>query len=413
MKAMPDDSIILCASSVDDLTIAGTAVGGNGNSDLYAARMQPDGSFDWALGLGGLDTEFCVSIDANPTGRVAIAGMYFGVGIIDGTALPDVGNDIAMFATIVDMDDGSIETLQSGHAPPDTATFQVQGPVAINGSDDILAAGTFQVEGVFAGNMYTSNGGQDILFSRSDFDDSGQIQIGGNGDEFARGVVFSLGGVYLSGHFDQTLELGGTIPAVDGIEAFFSRTDEFAQSVSWTTISDAAGNETVMWSDVDAAGNLYVAGSFTQDVHLQGLATTESAVELEDVWIAKIASNGTPQWLRAFGGLGPDQPRTLAVSDDGEVVVTGEFSASIDFGGDELTLIGGERDAFVVKLDTDGQHLWSHAGGGEAIDRGLGVEILSDGTVFAAFSVFDDADFGLGTIAVPGDNQSVLIKYAP
>jgi hypothetical protein len=42
------------------------------------------------------------------------------------------------------------------------------------------------------------------------------------------------------------------------------------------------------------------------------------------------------------------------------LIVTGDFDTSIDFGGGLLTS-NGDRDAFVLKLDPTGSHVWSLA----------------------------------------------------
>lgn len=51
--------------------------------------------------------------------------------------------------------------------------------------------------------------------------------------------------------------------------------------------------------------------------------------------------------------------------------MTGSFADTIDFGGGELSGVGGQL--FVAKLASDGTHLWSHAFGGDLSDVGTRV----------------------------------------
>jgi len=69
---------------------------------------------------------------------------------------------------------------------------------------------------------------------------------------------------------------------------------------------------------------------------------------------------GAPLWGRAFGDTAVSHGRTIAVDDDGSLLVAGIVSADFSFGGAELAHME-SWDAVVGKLDGDGGHLWSVA----------------------------------------------------
>jgi hypothetical protein len=48
----------------------------------------------------------------------------------------------------------------------------------------------------------------------------------------------------------------------------------------------------------------------------------------------------------------------VAVDGAGNVLLTGDFDGTVDFGGGPLTSAGSD-DIFVAKLDAQGNHLWS------------------------------------------------------
>src|SRR5204862_6501119 len=61
--------------------------------------------------------------------------------------------------------------------------------------------------------------------------------------------------------------------------------------------------------------------------------------------------------------------RSVAVDSDGQVLVAGQFSGQIDFGGGALTSAGGPYDIFVTKLSSaTGRHIWSQRFGGIGSD---------------------------------------------
>jgi hypothetical protein len=118
-------------------------------------------------------------------------------------------------------------------------------------------------------------------------------------------------------------------------------------------------------------------------------------------------------WTRSFGGAGPDMPRDIAVGRNGEIALSGEFQGQATFGGDTFTAVGG-LDSFVAKYTGDGAHVWSHAAGSAAVDRGLGIAIDATGAVYDAISFHGTIDLGGGAVTAAGtDYGAVLVKYSP
>jgi hypothetical protein len=412
MHAMPDGSVYLCLTSRDALTIAGVPIGGDGDPNVAIVRMLEDGSFDWAVGHGGPEIEFCISLSVNAEDEIALAGFYTGVGEYDGQPLPDAGADFARYFAIIDTADKSTLHLETAVIPnPGSSTSAQSGPVAMNAGDDLMFAVSHAATLEYAGGQVPVTEGVDLLYGRFDGMNASQLETADVGDEWARGVVLGAGGAYLTGDFSGEVTFGGDVrTAFAGYDAFIVRGSESMDSISWIVTTTAAGDERPTWSDSDGAGNLYVAGEFTVEMGFSE-AETEAAVEQEDIWLAKIDPTGDVVWLRTFGGLGEDRPRSVAVTDAGDVAMSGEFANAIDL-GDGVHTTHGDIDAFVAKFDADGELVWSNAGGGAGIDRGLGVEFAPDGSVYVAFSYFDDADFGGGVLPTD-DIGCVIVKYAP
>ena len=105
----------------------------------------------------------------------------------------------------------------------------------------------------------------------------------------------------------------------------------------------------------DAAGNLYVTGSFTGQAQFgeDAASTTLRAVGSSDIFLAKYAPDGELLWVIGMGGTGSDIGSDVEVDAAGNVFVTGRFSNSVDFdpgAGSTLLTSNGGSDAFVAQL---------------------------------------------------------------
>ncbi|MCB2377984.1 T9SS type A sorting domain-containing protein [Hymenobacter sp. BT635] len=138
----------------------------------------------------------------------------------------------------------------------------------------------------------------------------------------------------------------------------------FGQSPTWHRAA-AVVPATRSWSRVDATaadgqGFVYLAGSFSGTIQLDGTTLTSSAQA--DVFIAKWNSTtNTFVWAQRAGGRGNDNVRALAVQGS-SVYVGGSFDTGrAGFGSDSLDWAGG-KDGFVCKLTdagTNASFAWS------------------------------------------------------
>ncbi len=104
---------------------------------------------------------------------------------------------------------------------------------------------------------------------------------------------------------------------------------------------------------------------------------------LRDAWIIKLSSNGTVQWQRTYGGSANDLALSVRQTADGGYIFAG-WTASDD--GD-ISLNQGDEDCWIVKLDTNGNIEWQKTLGGADEDHFTSVIQTADGGYLAAGSV--------------------------
>ncbi|GAB4404907.1 MAG: hypothetical protein OHK0039_05480 [Bacteroidia bacterium] len=117
------------------------------------------------------------------------------------------------------------------------------------------------------------------------------------------------------------------------------------------------------------------------------------------------------EWARAWGGTEEDQALAIAVGDSGQVYTTGGFRGTADAdpgaGSSPLTSAGA-YDAFVQKLDAQGNFLWAKAYGGTSDDFGTAIALDDSGHVYVLgfFSGTVDVDPGPGVSALTSTGGS-------
>lgn len=132
--------------------------------------------------------------------------------------------------------------------------------------------------------------------------------------------------------------------------------------------------------------------------------------------VAKYAPDGRLLWARTFEvtpGSSPDFLQAfataLAVDREGNIVLAGSQTGTIDFGGGLLP-----SGAFLVKLDREGGHVWSrHFPSDVARPTYRAEKLLTDreGNIGLAATVVATMDFGGGPITVRG--QPVFVRFTP
>ncbi|HET6993479.1 MAG TPA: SBBP repeat-containing protein, partial [Chitinophagaceae bacterium] len=110
-----------------------------------------------------------------------------------------------------------------------------------------------------------------------------------------------------------------------------------------------------------------------------------------DAWLLKLNSAGEKQWSKTYGGSGDDRAASVIVTSDGFLEVTG-YTYSHD--GDVTNNHGGPgSDLWVMKLNQNGELVWSKAFGGSFNEAGRTIVATPDGgSAIAGFATSVDGD---------------------
>ncbi|HKN54868.1 MAG TPA: SBBP repeat-containing protein, partial [Amycolatopsis sp.] len=221
------------------------------------------------------------------------------------------------------------------------------------------------------------------------------------------------GNVVVAGSFEGTVNFGTGPMTSSGFKDVFVAKYSAAGVPLWAkSYGEPNDDEEALGVAMDGSGNVIVTGYFKQTVNFGTGPLTAAGTYLGDVFVAKYSASGAPLWVKQVGSTGFDKGTAVAVDSASNVLVTGYFNGTVNFGLGTVTSAGGP-DAFVVKYTPQGAPLWAKRLGGSGYDVGHGIAVDGGGNVTVTGAFQNTADSGTGLLTSAGDNDVFLAKYSP
>ncbi|WP_437757085.1 hypothetical protein [Sorangium sp. So ce1389] len=241
----------------------------------------------------------------------------------------------------------------------------------------------------------------------ADGDHVWSARIGADSDQYADHVaVDAAGNVVVAGFFMGRISLcGASLTSAEQADSYIAKFDP-AGNCLWSKQFGYTETHNVA---LDASGSVVLAGSFgyysTETIDLGGGPLITAG--LEDIFVAKLDADGEHLWSKRFGDAALQRAYGVAVDGSGDVVVSGTFQGSVDFGGGPLVSSGGfgplepssvtwGGNAFVTKLNPEGELLWARRLGQDGPQTALDIATTVGGDIAITGLMYGDVDFGTG-----------------
>lgn len=363
----------------------------------------------WALRFGDARVQRATSVVVDRSGDIVVAGEFEGTITAPSGTLTSAGSTDIFVAKLAPS--GSVRWIgRFGGAGED----DVQS-VAVDANGNIALTGSFCGTLDFGGKQHVCARGLDVLVAKLDRDGRPLFSLAAGTEdthEIGNAIAFDAeGNVLVTGQAQGAVDFGGgALPREGEASVFLVKLDPSGRHV-W---SKRFGNEEEQVANalaIDSKGNVLVTGRFEGDVDFGG-GVLHAA--FKDVFLAKYDGAGRPLSSARFGdptGAGPADGRCVSVDSEGNVILAGVFSSTIDFGGGALTGAG-DTDVFVAKLDASGKHLWSKRVGDGSFQSVWALGVDRVGNVALAGSFGGTIDFG-GKSASANGKDLFVAKLDP
>lgn len=363
-----------CAGSSDgDILLGPQEEQHGGTCDFWAAKTDASGNIQFKVHLGGTGTDVARTPLQTTDGNYLLGGST-GSNDVDVT-----GNhgDLDFWLTKVTASGGLIWKKCYGG----TGYDDFGAVVSADNNNLAMCGGTLSNNGEVSGN----HGSSDFWLVKTDADGNilWQKCLGGSGYEKAFDIKRCADGGFI---------LAGFTESNDGDVSGNHSTDYDG----WVIKTDASGN--LQWQKClggsSQDGFFKVVQMSNSNFVLAGYAFSANGdIDLnrgkDDAWLVSLDPDGNLLWSRTYGGDSSDEFYSVKEDLLGKLLVAG-FSRSFD--GD-LGNNYGDKDYWVLRLDTNGDILWDTTYGGTYADVCYDIALSSDGTAaLTGYTTSNDHD---------------------
>ncbi|MFC1898619.1 T9SS type A sorting domain-containing protein [Candidatus Cloacimonadota bacterium] len=234
------------------------------------------------------------------------------------------------------------------------------------------------------------------------------IQAGGsNGDSGWKICEDNNGNLFVIGNFYESTSIGSfNLISYGSTDIFVAKLD---MNGNWLWAESAGGNDDDLGNGIstDNLGNVFVTGQFLSSTANFGqFNLTNTDPDQEDIFVAKLDTNGNWLWVESAGGISEDIGQAISSDLNGNIYITGSYGGIANFGQFTLDNVGpyyNFTDIFVGKLDTDGNWIWVESAGGSHYDKAYGISTDNNGNVYVNGTIRETASLGTLTLTSYGE----------
>ncbi|SHK35018.1 Por secretion system C-terminal sorting domain-containing protein [Hymenobacter psychrotolerans DSM 18569] len=393
---------------IGSLQVGGITISSTCES-MYVIKYDAQGTPVWAKhtshlfpgGTGAVGVGFAVAADAQ--GNVYVLGIYSGFLAIENEPLICPGYNTRVFLAKYDAAGNFLWVRQAGDD-----NYNRGMDLAVDNAGNVIISGYYSGTTLFAGNSFTSAGGEDIFLAK--YTAQGDLvwvkSAGGPLDDSPLHIKTDISNnIYLIGEFGSSA-LFGTVGAIgyggqDGFLAKYS-----PQGVeTWVKTYGGTGRDYVDGIIIEANGEMYLSGGFENTSYMG--AQTLASQGGTDGFLLHCDAQGNVLWARNIGGSGNESLGNLVVAPNGTLYSLINFNATLAFGSQILTAVG--DDFLVLRHDSIGNVLWAAQGGGTGIKYVTGLVHTGNGKLAIGITFSGNVRFGSNSLTSRGKNDCALL----
>lgn len=393
-------------------TFGETVLTSSGETDIFVAKLDASGAWQWAVRAGGTSWEYAYGIAVTPAGTAYITGSFAGEIIFGGLPARTSHGSIDIFVAKINTNGVWAWATQAGGFGADRGY-----DIALDNSNNSYVTGYHESTAHFGTTSISARGSDDIFVAK--LDDTGSWiwakGAGSTGDDQGIGIdVSPAGNCYITGYFNRTARFTVTNLTSSGSDDIFIAKLNSWGDWQWAKAAGGTARDRGEGIAIDSFGNCYVTGYYNGTASFGD--TDITAAGSTDIFVTKLVTDGNWRWVTGAGDDNNKLVKDIASDSIGNCFLTGVFWSNTAF--DEHSLISaGLQDIFVAHINKFGAWQWAQRAGGAGEDWGRGIDIDNHANCYVTgyFRAFN-ASFGstILSAAGPGGWEDVFVtKLVP
>jgi hypothetical protein len=242
--------------------------------------------------------------------------------------------------------------------------------------------------GSINGDVHNNHGADDCWIVK--LDSKGDMMwtksLGGSGFDRAHAIIRTFDQGYLVAGESNSRNSGDVGATKGNTDGWVVKLDSLGRK-EWQIPIGGLGND-VFKSITDAGNYEYVISGYTESNKSGDVDFSKGS---RDVWVVKLnLLTRAIIWSRNFGGSASETATSIGTTADGKYIVAG-YTKSNNSG--DIGHIYGDEDIWVLKLNNNGDTVWTKLLGGKGLDRAFNSVITPDGgCVLTGFTTSNDSD---------------------
>ena len=388
-----------------------TYLNSQGGMDIFVLKLDTSGNLLWAKSIGGYQNDYGTDIAVDKQQNVYVTGKFQGTADFDpGTGTHNISSNGSKDIFLVKLDSqGSLVWANATGG----LNYDTGHGIALDDSSNIYLTGKFTGSVDFDPDtgsvILPTYGSADIFIQKLD---SAGNHIwahsfgSGNWEQGKDVAVDDSGNVIFVGSFYNTIDFNPDSALTanhssNGDKDYYVLKLTPAGDHIWSKSFGGYYDDDVKSVITDDYGNLHLTGFFQQNVDFDPGPSTHnlSSNGQKDIFIQKLDSNGNLSWAQAFGSTYKDIGRGIHVTPDHNVLTTGYFHNTVDFDPSNTTnqeTSSGNRDIFILNLDSTGTFNWVETMGGNDDDYGWAITTNKNKRIYSTGAFENVVDFDPG-----------------
>ena len=194
---------------------------------------------------------------------------------------------------------------------------------------------------------------------------------------------------------------------------FFTGSTLNSQNFPWEEVQiiGGTGTESLSGFELLPDGQLILAGTFSQTLEVDG-TILESTGENDAVLVALNPDNSL-NWIISGGGSLDEEINAITSDQDGNILVVGSYWSEATFGATTINTTSNPKGLFILKIDTNGNLLWNFTIDGTTLKDATDITTDEEGNSYICGFFENQLFLEQDTLQATGESDLFLIKLSP